>query len=565
MKNTMRTLGLLVLLSSFGFSDTIWVPDDHATIQAAIDAAGVGDEVVVRPGTYVENIDFLGKAIAVRSERGAALTIIDGGGAGSVVTFASGEGAGSAIEGFTITNGAGATSGLDQYGGGIFCRTASPTIRRNTITHNAIARGRGGGIYCGEYSFSVIEGNTIVANYGSGGGGGIQCEGGSAPFITRNTIRGNEATSGGGINCDQGAPAVITENRIEENRANGGGGIGCSASSPVIFRNVIRRNVAYGWVPVGGGIGCWNGSSPFIADNLIVENESEEAAGIDCGGRCSPLIYGNTISRNCATFGAAGLWCREYSHPVVVDTIFWDNTSPSIYEIFVGGWASPCSLTLVYSDVKGGESAVGVGQDATLYWGPGMIDADPLFHDADHGDYRLRQDPPQAGIVNPCVDAGDPHSALVAGTTRTDWVLDEGVVDMGFHYGVDLAWAFFRNDAAGSNAEGFTASPPILGEDWIAAVDNTGTGHFAAGIMGYADPLEQYLPEADDFLLIDPLSPGGELLHIAPAFGYDVVTFVLAVPDDPALVGFTLSVQGAGFGGSGGTSLHNAIDLFLGG
>src|SRR5215468_9160868 len=38
------------------------------TIQSAIDVATDGDTVIVAPGTYVENIDFKGKAITVSSE-----------------------------------------------------------------------------------------------------------------------------------------------------------------------------------------------------------------------------------------------------------------------------------------------------------------------------------------------------------------------------------------------------------------------------------------------------------------------------------------------------------------
>ena len=73
------TLLCTFILTSLGYSATIVIPAHYHTIQAGIDAALPGDIVLVEPGTYLENIDFQGKAITVRSKCGSDNTVIDGG------------------------------------------------------------------------------------------------------------------------------------------------------------------------------------------------------------------------------------------------------------------------------------------------------------------------------------------------------------------------------------------------------------------------------------------------------------------------------------------------------
>ena len=69
-----RTKELIVLAVSLAVAfvttaraDIINVPGDFPTIQEAIDVALKGDEIIVAPGTYVETIHFLCKAIILRS------------------------------------------------------------------------------------------------------------------------------------------------------------------------------------------------------------------------------------------------------------------------------------------------------------------------------------------------------------------------------------------------------------------------------------------------------------------------------------------------------------------
>jgi hypothetical protein len=102
--------------------------------------------------------------------------------------------------------------------------------------------------------------------------------------------------------------------------------------------------------------------------------------------------------------------------------------------MWIGTAANSSTATISYSDVEGGQGAVRLGNYCTLNWGPGMIDADPLFAAGPQGDYYLSQIAAGQFQDSPCVDTGDPGSPMIDGTTRTDEVQDSGVVDMGYHY-----------------------------------------------------------------------------------------------------------------------------------
>jgi len=95
MKNLLAAVTVLAV--STAQADTIYVDvncpgpgngsevDPYCSIQTAIDNAVDTDEIVVAPGTYVEAINFLGKAITLRSSDGQSVTTIDGTGFSHVV------------------------------------------------------------------------------------------------------------------------------------------------------------------------------------------------------------------------------------------------------------------------------------------------------------------------------------------------------------------------------------------------------------------------------------------------------------------------------------------------
>jgi parallel beta-helix repeat protein len=161
--------------------ETLYVPKEYGTIQAAINASDNGDTVQVSPGTYYENINFKGKHIRVIKAPGKARAVIDGQGIGSVVTFNTGETPFSVLNGFMLTNGSA------ESGAGIYCgENTGPIITNNTITGNT-ASSTGGGIYVGKASTPAIIHNTLNAN-AAVQGGGVYCDITSAPHIENNII-----------------------------------------------------------------------------------------------------------------------------------------------------------------------------------------------------------------------------------------------------------------------------------------------------------------------------------------------------------------------------------------
>jgi hypothetical protein len=146
----------VLYITALAFTATIYVPDDYPLIQQAVGAAADGDTIIVKPGTYVEKVDFLGKAITVQSEQGPESTIIRLSGSDrnankSVVTFKNNEDQSSILQGFTLQNGKGTNfenaQGYDVHcGGGILCADSSPTIL-NCIVRSNEAGNRGAGMY----------------------------------------------------------------------------------------------------------------------------------------------------------------------------------------------------------------------------------------------------------------------------------------------------------------------------------------------------------------------------------------------------------------------------------
>lgn len=176
--------------------NVLYVDDDgpapYSTIQSAINASVDGDTVVVMPGTYIENIDMLGKAItltgtAPMDNNIVNSTIIMGETANSIIRCVSGEGNDTVINGFTIVN------GFASLGGGMYNENSSPAITNCLFCGNSSSN-YGGGMHNENSSPAII--NCTFINNTSNYGGGISNIN-SSPRVSNCIMWGNDAVNGG--------------------------------------------------------------------------------------------------------------------------------------------------------------------------------------------------------------------------------------------------------------------------------------------------------------------------------------------------------------------------------
>ena len=390
MRRYLLLASILVLLPTVSSARTWYIlpggSGDAPTIQEGINRADVGDTVLVGPGTYYENIEFMGRDIVLKSEMGPEVTTIDGSREeDSVVKIWKGETGAAVLEGFTMAGGRGWPLGpTEHYGGAILCLDSSPMILGNIITGNTIeSRGSGAGmqVLSGPANLSnpQVLNNVFRGNHSSHNGGALGI-GDSHAEVRYNEFAGNEAADdGGAVYVSQNRGSLdLYGNLFVENRAGDHGGAmhvsQTSDAQPALIRyNEIRFNSTsgiggFGDTGSGGGIDALGIFYGEISHNTIVSNDGTNAQSFGGGGislfetSAGLLIANNIIARNIE--GGVACW---YGTATLGPNLFWQN--------------------------EGGDLGSGV-HSCPEAWRSTQIFADPLFCNPGLDDYHVVQSSP---------------------------------------------------------------------------------------------------------------------------------------------------------------------------
>ncbi len=381
-------------------AETLHVPSQFEEIQLALDAASVGDTVLVAAGTYTnchegvcrDNVVVLREGVALVSEEGAGATVLElvPGGAGPVPTIVRADAigvAGASIVGFSITSSIVPTRGIGLIG----CENIRiESCRLSQLDGTGISAG--GGVSQLGGSVEIVD-CEFVACAGADVGAAISVVGG---FNTYTTIRGclfeecgptaviaqawmecdvessvflNNfgTTSAGGLTLIDVTRASVIGCTFEGNRSSSGGALVTSAlQNPEIRGNVFLRNVADG---VDGGGAVYLAGTAALEANTFVGNEAFRGSAIlDRHNAGSVTIRNNifALNRGGPTYESLFVQRRGGCN------LFWAND------------ANFAGYTQAVSDLL----------------------EDPQFCDVPNDDYSLRS-------ASPCAEANSPDCGQI--------------------------------------------------------------------------------------------------------------------------------------------------------
>jgi len=315
-------------------TEAIYVPDDYAKIQWAVDNATAGDTIIVRDEIYVENVN-LNKRLTIQSENGSATTIVQAANPNDHVFEVTADYVN--ISGFTVK-------------GTIGCRKAGIYLHNvnNCSILDDIASNNDYGIYLHYSSNNTLTNNTMSENdYNFGVSG----------YSLSNYIQNIDIT-----NKVDGKPIYYWINEQNKQIPNNAGYVGVVNSTNITVRDLTLTNnqgVLFAYTenstienvttsfPCDFGISLrfsnknnvsnnnilWTGNGIYLSDssdNLISNNSvSKGGIGLYLGSSSNNTLIENNMSGNACNFGVNGYSFDHFSQ--IIDTTNLVNGKPIYY------------------------------------------------------------------------------------------------------------------------------------------------------------------------------------------------------------------------------------------
>jgi predicted outer membrane repeat protein len=410
---------------------------DFPTIQAAVDAASAGDEIVLEDGVFSgdgnRDVRFLGKDLVVRSRNGAAACAIDS--QGSLASphrafrLDAGETAASRIEGLTITGGYVTGPFPENGGAGILVAYGSHPVIADCVfdANEAGFEGFGAGLLAWEGCDITLRDCTFANGVSGWYGGGFTLRKECHALVERCLVVGNTSGHAGGGASITRSNAVLNDCVFLDNETHEGDGGGLlvkAEAMPVLTRCIFAGNRA----PWGGALGIGNFPVVTAIDCLFENNVATIGGGAIEVGQDPSAVH---LTRCTLVFNQASWGGHLYLAPTATATV-----ETSILGSYCANAAirSHGAADVDCCVIPGGLASV--SSTGTLNWGSSNVDADPRFCAPDplgcasdppvSADYRLDASSPAAPASNPCgrvgaYDVGCSATAAAHGVENLPW------------------------------------------------------------------------------------------------------------------------------------------------
>ena len=390
MKTRLTTVLIVCAAGSMAMADTLTVgPNladyDYITITAAIANAASGDEILIQPGLYAENLEVVNKDLALRNAGGGVVTVF---GQDLDKCFrSSGSTTDVVLEGLTFSGGFSTSAG-----GGVSIEGGSRATITDCVIEDSNSTSFGGGLYIsggGTITGTVIRNNTSLS-----GGGGVDVRGSLYKSFTDCLIEGNTGAEGGGMSYSAtGDIADFVGCTFRGNTATGRGGaiavLGTSSAGDMKTEKcVFSMNHAEN----AGGAVWVSDLDKFSALNCVFELNT----AVNIGGaiRNEQLVYAvncTFVNNDVLTAGVSDTFESSRSD---ADTNLMNCV---VVNASAASHTGAGELRAFYSLIPEGPSGT---PDAS-----GSFSGDPMFVDLAGGDYNLSSG-------SDAIDAGDSRGVL---------------------------------------------------------------------------------------------------------------------------------------------------------